>query len=460
MATPLYDALLELSRQDPLRMHMPGHKGRAGGLFRNISTIDFTELNSTGNLYTGEGPIRDAELLCAKAAGAKDALFFTCGSTQGIFTMLSAAVGMGGKLLLDRGCHKSVYHGMGLLDIDPVYLTPSSIPGTALAAPLTAEQAEQALTAHPSAKALFVTSPSYYGLRTDIGALARVCHAHGAYLLVDEAHGAHFPFVGLSSAVALGADLAVVSTHKTWPALGSSSILYVGQDFPMDVLRLKELSALFATTSPSYPILASIDYARDQLEYQAGDSYRLTVQRTAQLRDRINRETPFHALCPQDGLLLDPCRLTVDTLCAGLSGHDAAALLEQQNIFVEMADERYLVMILTCCDGEDSFDRLWEGLKNLLPDAGNTTPEAPLEPPPLPVISCSIRNAMFGSCEFLPLKDAAGRVSAQILSPYPPGIPILAPGEEITQKHIAYLQKKSYNIEGTIAVLHTPMCTR
>lgn len=460
MATPLYDALLALRDRDPLRMHMPGHKGRAGGLFRDISAIDFTEITPTGNLYTGEGPIRDAELLCAKAAGARDALFFTCGSTQGIFTMLAAAVGMGGTLLLDRGCHKSVYHGMGLLDISPVYLTPSSQPGTALPAPLTADQAEQALSAHPDAKALFVTSPSYYGLRADLAALAQVCHAHGAYLLVDEAHGAHFPFVGVPAAVTLGADLAVVSTHKTWPAMGSSSILYVGQDFPLDVLRLKELSALFATTSPSYPILASIDYAREQLEHDVGAAYRMTAQRTAQLRARINAETPFHALCPQDGLLLDPCRLTVDTLSGGLPGHWAAELLEQQNIFMEMADERYLVAILTCCDGEDSLQRLWTGLRGLATHTGTTPPESPLELPPLPRACCSIRNAMFSSPEYLPLKDAKGRISAQILAPYPPGIPILAPGEEITQKHIAYLQKKSYNIEGTIAVLHTPMFTR
>ena len=243
MSTPLYDALLALSGSDPLRLHMPGHKGRAGGLFRDVSAIDFTEITPTGNLYTGEGPIRDAEQLCAKAAGAKDALFFTCGSTQGIFTMLSAAVGLGGTLLLDRGCHKSVYHGMGLLDITPVYLTPAPLPGTALSAPPSAQQVDAALTSHPEAKALFVTSPSYYGLRADLAALAQVCHGHGAYLLVDEAHGAHFPFVGLPSAAALGADLAVVSTHKTWPALGSSSILYVGENFLMDALRLKALSS-------------------------------------------------------------------------------------------------------------------------------------------------------------------------------------------------------------------------
>lgn len=460
MSTPLYDALLALSGSDPLRLHMPGHKGRAGGLFRDVSAIDFTEITPTGNLYTGEGPIRDAEQLCAKAAGAKDALFFTCGSTQGIFTMLSAAVGLGGTLLLDRGCHKSVYHGMGLLDITPVYLTPAPLPGTALSAPPSAQQAEAALTAHPEAKALFVTSPSYYGLRADLAALAQVCHDHGAYLLVDEAHGAHFPFVGLPSAAALGADLAVVSTHKTWPALGSSSILYVGENFPMDALRLKALSSYFATTSPSYPILASIDYAREALEGDAGVAYRDTARRTAALRRRINEETPFHALCEEDGFSLDPCRLTVDTLTAGLSGYRASELLESRNIFPEMADERYLVAILTCADGEAEFQRLWDGLLSLVPHAGQDSPEPPLCLPPLPEKRERIRTALFGDREMVPLQAAAGRISAQIVAPYPPGVPILAPGEEITEKHIAYLQKKSYNISGPTAVLKSSVFSR
>lgn len=453
MSTPLYDALLALSGSDLLRLHMPGHKGRAGGLFEAVSAIDFTEITPTGNLYTGEGPIREAEQLCARAAGAKDALFFTCGSTQGIFTMLSAAVGLGGTLVLERGCHKSVYHGMGLLDITPVYLTPAPLPGTALPAPLTADQAEAALTGHPEAKALFVTSPSYYGLRADIASLADVCHAHGAWLLVDEAHGAHFPFVGLPSAVALGADLAVVSTHKTWPALGSSSILYVGDNFPMDALVLKEQSSYFSTTSPSYPILASIDYARDQLEGNAGAAYQDTARRTAELRRRINENTPFHAFCGEDGLSLDPCRLTVDTLVGGLSGHRASDLLEAQNIYMEMADERYLVAILTCADGEPEFQRLWAGFQSLISYAGQDTAELPLSLPPLPERCQSIRAAMFGDREMVPLKDAAGRISGQIVAPYPPGVPILAPGEEITEKHIAYLQKKSYNISGPTAVL-------
>ena len=451
MDSPLFDALNEFSEDKPLRLHMPGHKGLLSGPFRDMAPLDVTELPPTGNLYTGEGPITPAEDLCARAAGAGDALFFTCGATQGIFTMLAAAVGMGGTLILERSCHKSVYHGMGLLDITPRYLTPELLPETGLPAPVTEALLENALTQTPEARAVLVTSPSYYGIRTDLAALAAVCRRHGVFLLVDEAHGAHFPFVGLASAVSQGAHLAVASAHKTWPALGSSAIMYKHADFPREKVELKALSAIFATTSPSYPILASIDYARGLLEGDYGSRYRETARYTALLRQAINRETPFHALTPEDGLPLDPCRLTVDTQRGGLSGYDADALLRRQNIYMEMADERYVVAILTCCDGPETFRTLFAAFQSL--PSSPAEPAAPLPQLPDPKLCRSIRQGLFGPKIQRPLREAAGYISGAILAPYPPGIPILAPGEEITEKHIAYLQKKSYNIDESIAVL-------
>ena len=450
MAAPLYDSLVSLAKSNPLRMHMPGHKGIGEGLFSDITSIDFTEIEPTGNLYTGKGTISDAEDLCAQYAGAKSALFFTCGSTQGIYTMLAEAVGMGGELILERGCHKSVYNAMALLDITPHYIYAPPIPGTSLAGTVTPEQMEDALCRYPAAKAVFLTSPTYYGVVTDLAPIANLCHRFHTYLLVDQAHGAHFPSVGLLSAPEQGADLSVVSTHKTWTALGSSSVLYVGSD-AFDRLHLKKTSSLFGTTSPSYPILASIDYARARLEGSDGDAYRHCADLTAAFRERINGNSPFHALTPSDNLTLDPCRLTIDT--RGLSGHQADELLQRQNIYVEMSDEHYIVLILTCRDDEASFARLWNGIVSLMPHCNHQTKSEILDLPPKPEIRCSIRAARFGRQETIPLKSAAGRIAADIIAPYPPGIPILAPGEEISQKHIAYLQKKSYNIEEYIAVV-------
>ena len=452
MAAPLYDSLITFSASDPLRMHMPGHKGISSGLFSDIAQIDFTEITPTGNLYTGEGPIAEAEDLCAKYAGAMDALFYTCGSTQGIHTILLEAVGVGGHLILERGCHKSVYNAMALLDITPHYIYAPSLPDSSLSGPVTAEIIEEAIKKFPSASAVFLTSPTYYGIITDLTHISEICHQHGLSLLVDQAHGAHFAALGLPSAPQQGADLSVVSTHKTWPAMGSSSILYIGSD-RFTKLRVKQSSTIFGTTSPSYPIMASIDYAREQLEQQDGILYRKCADLVQALRDCINFETPFHALVPDDGAMLDPCRLTIDVGCAGLTGHEADALLQQENIYVEMADERYLVLILTCRDQEVQFSRLWNGILMLSSHCRSQYKSHPLPLPPAPVQKLSLRQALFGKQEYIPLKDAAGQISGSILAPYPPGIPILAPGEEITEKHIAYLQKKSYNIEERIAVV-------
>jgi lysine decarboxylase len=452
MGTPLYEALAGLAGAEPLRLHMPGHKGRLPGDFAAISALDFTEIAPTGDLYTTDGPIAMAERRWAAAVGAREALFFTCGATQGIHTMLAAAVGLGGTLILDRGCHKSVYHGMALLDITPVYLQPALLPETALPGPVTAELLEPILIQHPEAQAVFLTSPSYYGVITDLAPIADLCHRYGKYLLVDQAHGAHFPFLGLPSGVSQGADLTVVSAHKTLPALGSSAILYAGDRAPWSAQELKRLSGIFATTSPSYPILTSMDCALTLLQGEYGECYREMAKKVEHFRAEIGSKTPFRCLMPNESLSLDPCRLTIDT--RPLSGKEADRLLQNANIYVEMSDQQYLVCILTCCDTQEDLDRLLEALKTL--PVENSAAEPILTPPPEPIFCQSIRSALFGPREFLPLFAAKGRISAQILAPYPPGIPVVAPGEEITEKHIAYLQKKSYNIEEEIAVTRHP----
>lgn len=453
MSRPLYDALCSFAASAPLRMHMPGHKGRAGGLFSAVSTIDFTELSTTGNLYSSTGPIAKAEALCAAFGGADDALFLSCGSTQGIYAMLSAAANPGSKILLDRGCHKSVFQAMALLDLEPCYIDPEPAGNTSLSAPVSPDNLSVALNRNPDVSCVMLTAPTYYGLRTDVKALSRLCHAAGKPLLVDEAHGAHFPAIGLPTAAMSGADLSVVSTHKTWPALGSSAVLYLSRNSPFTRRDLKARCALFGTSSPSYPILASIDYARDALEGSAGDHYRAACAAANRLRETINYNTPLHAITETDWPLLDPCRLTVDTLCAGLDGFSAAACLEQAGIYVEMADLQYIVLILTSEDTPEDFLRLEAALCALAPVSCSTTALSFPYNPGLPPVRMRIRTAMLGPVETAVLSSAAGRISAQLIAPYPPGIPVIVPGEEITEKHIAYLNELRYNIDAGVYVV-------
>lgn len=441
MDAPLYHALCTLARSGALRMHMPGHKGNAMAPLFSIAAIDYTEIPPTGNLYTGEGPIAEAEALAARAWGAARAYFLTGGSSQGILAGLALCAAPGSTILLDRNTHKSFFSGMALLDLHPVYLDHPA-----------AGDVERLLRAHPEAKTVCVTSPTYYGVVAEIEAIAAVCRAHGAKLLVDEAHGAHFPFVNRGPCAAgRGAAVSVSSAHKTLPALGSSALLFTDGSFSDGAVR--EKTALFGTSSPSYPILASIDWARAHLEGPGGEAYRRCARETAALRSAINGRGVFHALTEADGLTLDPTRLTVYTACAGLNGRRAGELLEQHyNIWPEMSNRDCVVCILTCSDSSADVARLANALEALESWAG-TAPLPPCPPPPGPETCCSIRSAAFAPRHSLPLGQAAGRISAVSIAPYPPGVPVVAPGERITPDILSYLRTIGYDLDEPVSVL-------
>lgn len=441
MEAPLYNALCALAQEDALRMHMPGHKGKAMAPEFSAAAIDYTEIPPTGNLYTGEGPIAEAEALAARAWGAEKAYFLTGGSTQGVLSGLSLCAAPGSTILLDRNTHKSFFSAMALLDLHPVYFSG-----------LTAEHVEALLREHDSVETVCITSPTYYGVVADVDAIAAVCKAHGVKLLVDEAHGAHFPFVERGKCAAgRGATVSVSSAHKTLPAMGGSALLFTDGSFSDAAVR--EKTALFGTSSPSYAIMASIDWARAYLEGEGSTEYRRCAAAVAALRDEINERGVFHALTESDGLTLDPTRLTVHTACAGLNGKRAGEILEQQyNIWPEMDNRDCVVCILTCSDTGADIARLSAALKELEQFAeGAPLPSCP--PPPVPEVCCSIRSAVFAQRQRLSLCQAAGHVSAVPIAPYPPGVPVVAPGEKITEEILSYLESIGYDLDEPVSVL-------
>ena len=441
MEAPLYNALCALAQEDALRMHMPGHKGKAMAPEFSAAAIDYTEIPPTGNLYTGEGSIAEAEALAARAWGAEKAYFLTGGSTQGVLSGLSLCAAPGSTILLDRNTHKSFFSAMALLDLHPVYFSD-----------LTAEHVEALLREHDSVETVCITSPTYYGVVADVDAIAAVCKAHGVKLLVDEAHGAHFPFVERGKCAAgRGATVSVSSAHKTLPAMGGSALLFTDGSFSDAAVR--EKTALFGTSSPSYVLMASIDWARAYLEGAGGTEYRRCARQVADLRDEINERGVFHALTESDGLSLDPTRLTVHTACAGLNGKRAGEILEQQyNIWPEMDNRDCVVCILTCSDTGADIARLSAALKELEQFAeGAPLPSCP--PPPVPEVCCSIRSAVFVQRQRLPLRQAAGRISAVPIAPYPPGVPVVAPGEKITEEILSYLESIGYDLDEPVSVL-------
>ncbi len=448
---PLFDALKEYAKENTLRLHMPGHKGKKLPLDieSHISEIDFTELAKTGNLYDGEGPITLAEKKAAEYYGAADCVFLTNGSTEGIFTMLGQFAGK--TVAFDRNCHKSAVSAMIFYGITPVWIEPPRIDGFDVTTRISPEILEDTLSKHPEVSAVFITSPTYYGIIQDVKSLSDVCHKKNILLLVDGAHGAHLTAVGIKNAVFHGADMEVLSMHKTTRALGQTALIL--SNGRISVSELRRTAALTGTSSPSYALLASIDCARADLS-QNGDRYKRVSEKTEELREKIEKSTPFICLC--DGLY-DPCRLTVRTSHTGLSGRDAADILSREfGIVVEMSDSENVVCIITDADGDDTFSRLFDAFV-LLKDKIQTKKQ-PTKPtlPTLPQRYCLPKCAYFAECEYVSADSCVGRVAAETVTIYPPGVVIFAPGEVIDKKTIEYLMKNGYN-ESTKGYLCRPI---
>ena len=468
--TPLYDALKKFAGEDPLRMHMPGHKGKAmpAPEFSPLAAIDFTELGPTGDLFSGDGPIREAEALWAQALGMSGCLFLTGGSTQGMLSALTLACRPGDTLLLDRGSHRSAYNALALLDLTPVYLNRPWLEGAGVTGPVSPHTVEELLKTHPEIKTVCITSPTYYGVLSDIPTLAAVVHAHGGTLVVDAAHGAHLPFLGNDDLSA--ADLAVVSAHKTLPALGQAALLLAGRGETAAELcsrptgaggghrfshaALRRAASLFGSSSPSYVLMASLDLARAWMEEEGRAACEKTALAVAALRGRFPFLTALDAP-------LDPCRLVLRSA----DGFALQSALEEQGVYVEMADRGHVVCILTAADSGADLARLEDALAQTL--GSHLTPEAQARacaaaavppPPPLPEAALSPRAARFAPSQRVPLRRAEGRTAACQIAPYPPGVPVIAPGEHVGKKHLAYLREIGYNMEEVIEVVRPAAC--
>lgn len=427
--TPLYDAICAYAGQNPARFHMPGHKGKFLPVpeLQSIAPLDVTEIDPTGDLFSGGEPFDTAQQLWAGRFGMEDCLFLTGGSTLGLHAALALFCRPGDQVLIDRGCHRSVYNALALLELEPVYLPRPWLEREGVAGPICPQDVENLLVSHPNIKTVCITSPTYSGVLSDVAEISHRIHAHGGKLIVDGAHGAHLPFLDVDAFS--GCDALICSAHKTLPALGQTALLFTNG---VDPRRVRQMTSVFGSSSPSYPMMISLDCARDYLEGEGTDEYRRVAQRTAALR------ASFPSL--QEGALrLDPTRLTLTSP----DGHALAQALEEENIWPEMADSGHVVLILTAQDSEEDLSRLERALERHR-DLLGAPPILP--PPPLPQPACSLRQALFAPVERLPLQDCLGRVAAGQLAPYPPGVPVVAPGEVIGEKELAYLREIGYNI--------------
>ncbi len=450
-ATPLYDALAARAGRDTARFHMPGHKGRpVTPALGELARLDFTELPDTGNLYDGGDVIEQAETLWANAWGMPACQFLTCGSTQGLHAALLLCARRGKSVLVDRCSHRSVYNALGLFDLSPSYLL------RAQDAPVEPEALEEALAAEEGIKTVCITSPTYYGVLSDIPALAEICHRRGAALVVDAAHGCHLPFLGPNPFE--GADLVVTSAHKTLPAYGQGALLFAGTE-TFSAADLRWAASVCGTSSPSYLVMASLDWARAWMEGPGREAYARAAETCARLRrDFSSLDAGRWGHRPLRGEFgasteesMDPTRLTLVTNPPG-AGFAAQDELEALGVACEMADRDHVVFILTGADTPGD----WARLEAALQQTGRFAPggkRVAMDLPPEPQVVLSPAKALVGRRRRQVLAESEGFAAAQQIAPYPPGVPVIAPGEAITKKGLAYLAKVGYNVLQDVFVL-------
>ncbi|MGA9379161.1 MAG: aminotransferase class I/II-fold pyridoxal phosphate-dependent enzyme [Phormidium sp.] len=456
--TPLLDAIKSYVEDSHAGFFTPGHKQGRGVsqklrdlLGSQVFKADLTELANLDNLSAAEGVIKEAQELAAAAFGAEESWFLVNGSTAGIIGAILATCGDGEKIILPRNVHKSVISGLILSGAIPIFVQPEYDSILDIAHSITLEGVANALKEHSDAKAVMMVYPTYYGVCGDVEGIANLAHQYNIPLLVDEAHGPHFAFHPNLPPAALskGADLSVQSIHKVLSGLTQASILHV-QGERIDRDRISKALQLVQSTSPSYLLLASLDAARQQMALSGKELMTQTLQLAEMARQEISQipQLSVLELYPSAGFVnLDRTRLTVILSHLDLTGFAAEDFLTQQGVIPEFSSGKHLTFIITLGNIQADIEKLVQAFQKLaqehqgenllanLPELMYTFKVFSDNQPP----KISPRQAFFAATETLPIKRAVARICAEIICPYPPGIPVLMPGEVITPDALEYL---------------------
>ncbi len=442
----LFEMLEAYAARGIRAMHMPGHKRRADAaryLAALGTGLDITEIDGFDNLHRPSGVLKDAMARAARLWGSRRAFFLVGGATVGILAGVRALTHPGDRVIAARNCHQSVYHALELSGLDAAYLLPDYDPALDLLGSVSPKAVEDALAACPDAKLVVLTSPTYEGAVSDVAAIARAAHARSVPLMVDEAHGAHLGFSPAfpGGAVAAGADFVVQSLHKTLPSLTQTAIAHVSG--LADAARFQAQLDIFETSSPSYLLLASIDGCVGLIESEGGalfDRWAGILAAFDRASEGLRRiRLPGHGAFQSPAMYaFDPGKIILSTRGTNLTGpHLMRLLREEYGIELEMAACGHALAMTGLIEPEDSLPALARALHEI--DGTLTSPKAP-DPaggPFLPDAVLPASEALLRGWEALPLSDAAGRVSAQYAWAYPPGIPLIAPGERVDDRFLA-----------------------
>lgn len=453
--TPLFSALQQHAERNPLQFHIPGHKKGVGmdPEFRefigdNALSIDLINIAPLDDLHQPAGVIEEAQQLAADAFGAEHTFFSVQGTSGAIMTMIMSVCSEGDKIIVPRNVHKSIMTAIIFAGAKPVFISPVRDRNLGIDHGITTRAVLKALQMHPDAKAVLVINPTYYGVCTHLQEIVDLVHSYDIPVLVDEAHGVliHFHDRLPLSAMQAGADMAATSVHKLGGSLTQSSVLNV-QGPRVNTKRIQTIMSMLTTTSTSYILLASLDAARRQLATQGRQIADRALQLADYARAEINKISGLYCfgeeiLGEEATFAYDATKITVHVRHLGLTGYDVENWLrDRYNIEVELSDMYNILCLITPGDTIDNVDILISALRQLATEHEQTaTPhELMIEIPDIPQLSLSPRDAFYGETEVVPFKQSAGRIIAEFIYVYPPGIPILLPGEVITQSNIDYI---------------------
>ncbi|WP_199617748.1 aminotransferase class I/II-fold pyridoxal phosphate-dependent enzyme [Paenibacillus alkalitolerans] len=453
--TPLFDALKAHAARNPLQFHIPGHKKGAGmdDEFRsfiggNALSIDLINIAPLDDLHQPAGAIAEAQALAAEAFGADYTFFSVQGTSGAIQAMIMSVCGPGEKIIVPRNVHKSVMSAIIFAGARPVFLSPAMDEQLGIAHGVTTRSVRKALDLHPDAKAVLVINPTYFGISANLREIVELAHSYDIPVLVDEAHGVHIQFHDELplSAMQAGADMAATSVHKLGGSLTQSSVLNV-KGRRVNPTRVQAILSMLTTTSTSYLLLASLDTARRNLALNGRDMAARAVRLAQAARERINSIPRLY--CFGDDILgseatydYDPTKLTIHVRRLGITGYDMERVLRERfNIEVELSDMYNILCIVTPGDSDETIERLINALAAV---AGSETGaeemnNVTVKNPSIPTLALSPRDAFYALTESVPLAEADGRIIAEFIMVYPPGIPILLPGEVISQENIDYI---------------------
>lgn len=441
MKTPVFDALKKLVDEDSAFFHMPGHKGKNSLVDwgRYIPMIDTTEIFGMDNLLEPRGIIKESQELAAAVFGARSSHYSVNGSTGSIYIGLSAMANPGDKILIQRNCHKAVYNAMILNRLNPVYMYPNYNQDYNVLTGLDPDEIDKILGEDPEIKVVVLTYPNYYGLCSDLEKIVQIVHKHDRLIMVDEAHGPHMTFSDRlpKSALECGADLVIHSTHKTLPSFTQTSMIHVGTD-RIDIERLRDRFQLYTSTSPSYLFIASNEIAAAYMDTE--EARKRLEKNIDKCRETIDRLRDIEGVFvftgdPSDKSIYAKDNTKILFRIEGMKGSQIKReLYTKHNVRLEMTDYYYGLALTSLMNEDEDYERLIEAIRSLARQAPSEDIEAVSIRMPDPEIRLAIYDAYLKNKKQLDLKDSIGEIAAASIIPYPPGVPLIVPGEVITER--------------------------